>query len=120
MTKQKRRHTFLALTLLVLFAGYLTGIMGFTHVHCVNGVTIVHSHPFQGTHDHTASETLTLHFLSTFDTPEPAAVEMLHPVWQLLAQLDEGLEVEQAEVVSVRPPSLRAPPQESDTTLFVV
>ncbi len=96
--------------LLALFAGYLIGIMSFTHVHCVNGVMIVHSHPFQGSHDHTASDTLTLHFLSTFDTLEPVGCDVLHPVWQLLALLDEECEVILAEVQSVMPPQLRAPP----------
>lgn len=110
MKQTSNRHPIVALTLLALFAGYLTSIMSFTHVHCVNGAMIVHSHPFQGSHDHTASDTLTLHFLSTFDTLEPVGCELLHPVWQLLALLDEEGEVILAAVESVMPPLLRAPP----------
>lgn len=109
--KQKSSlHSLTALMLLLLFAGYLTAIMSFSHVHYVNGAMIVHSHPFHGSHDHTASDTLTLHFLSAFDTLEPVATEILHPVWRFLARLGEGYVVQQAEVASVMPPSLRAPP----------
>ncbi len=31
----------------VLFISYMAGITLFTHSHVVNGVTIVHSHPFK-------------------------------------------------------------------------
>jgi hypothetical protein len=39
----------------VLFISYMAGITLFTHSHVVNGVTIVHSHPFKkgGEHSHT-------------------------------------------------------------------
>lgn len=37
----------------LLFIAYLGGITLFTHSHVVNGVIIVHSHPFKGQHEHT-------------------------------------------------------------------
>lgn len=42
----------------VLFISYMAGITLFTHSHVVNGVTIVHSHPFKkgGEHSHTTVE----------------------------------------------------------------
>ncbi len=50
----------------VLFILYMAGITLFTHSHVVNGVTIVHSHPFKKTanHSHTTVEFLLIHHLS--------------------------------------------------------
>ncbi len=50
----------------VLFVSYMAGITLFTHSHVVNGVTIVHSHPFKkGTeHKHTSHEVQLIHYLS--------------------------------------------------------
>ena len=36
----------------VLFISYMAGITLFTHSHVVNGVTIVHSHPFKKGGEH--------------------------------------------------------------------
>ncbi|MGL4852541.1 MAG: hypothetical protein ACRC3Z_07860 [Phocaeicola sp.] len=51
--------------LALLFTLYLAGITLFTHPHIVNGVVIVHSHVFNGEHEHTAVEFETIFFLST-------------------------------------------------------
>ncbi|MBV3833415.1 hypothetical protein NXX54_20925 [Bacteroides sp. BFG-638] len=50
----------------VLFISYMAGITLFTHSHVVNGVTIVHSHPFKkgSEHSHTTVEFQLLHFLN--------------------------------------------------------
>lgn len=50
----------------VLFVSYLASITFFAHVHVVNGVTIVHSHPFKKgvAHNHSTVELLLIHFLS--------------------------------------------------------
>ena len=52
----------------VLFISYMAGITLFTHSHVVNGVTIVHSHPFKKgvEHSHTTVEFQLLHFLTHF------------------------------------------------------
>ena len=49
----------------VLFISYMAGITLFTHSHVVNGVTIVHSHPFKkgGEHSHTTVEFQLIHIL---------------------------------------------------------
>lgn len=49
-----------------LFISYLAGITLFTHSHVVNGVTIVHSHPFKQTssHGHTTVEFQLIHLLN--------------------------------------------------------
>ena len=56
----------------VLFISYMAGITLFTHSHVVNGVTIVHSHPFKkGTkHEHTSVEFQLIHFLTHVQTTD--------------------------------------------------
>lgn len=63
----------------LLFITYLGGITLFTHSHVVNGVIIVHSHPFQGEHEHTQVQLETIFYLSSFiasSVPELLAVAL--------------------------------------------
>ena len=63
-----RLQTYLRWILPVIFILYLGEIVSFTHVHIVNGVTIVHSHPSQnkdGQHKHSLQELQLFHSLST-------------------------------------------------------
>lgn len=50
----------------LLFIAYLGGITLFTHSHVVNGVIIVHSHPFKGQHEHTEVQLETIFNLASF------------------------------------------------------
>lgn len=56
----------------VIFAGYIGMISFYTHVHTVNGVTIVHSHPFQKNtdgqpvHAHTSAEFRVIQALTSY------------------------------------------------------
>lgn len=52
--------------LAILFASYYATTALFAHVHVVNGVILVHSHPFTKSHSHNAGQALALHFLSSF------------------------------------------------------
>jgi hypothetical protein len=58
--------------LLIFFCGYLGSITFFPHTHIVDGVTIVHSHPFKSDknglpiHNHTTNGFLLIHFISHF------------------------------------------------------
>lgn len=54
----------------VLFLTYLVAVTSFTHTHMVNGVTIVHSHPYDkhAKHHHTAVEFQLIHLLSIFES----------------------------------------------------
>lgn len=60
--KQTRWITYLKVVLPILLIGYLACIISFTHVHIVNGVTIVHSHPYNkqtnppSDHQHTGQQ----------------------------------------------------------------
>jgi hypothetical protein len=61
--------------LLTIFLGFYASITLFTHSHIINGVTIVHSHPYSsGTsdkpinHQHSDKEFSIIQFLSSFTT----------------------------------------------------
>lgn len=62
---------------------YLGCIVAFTHVHIVNGVTIVHSHPYHKTddgrpdHEHGYAEFQLLHQLSVLQVTGAAFVAIL-------------------------------------------
>ncbi|WP_099464538.1 MULTISPECIES: hypothetical protein [Parabacteroides] len=62
---------YLKILLPSLFIAYLGCLIALTHVHIINGVTIVHSHPYQKTddgrpdHSHNYAEFQLLHQLST-------------------------------------------------------
>ena len=59
----------------ILFVSYLVSFTFFAHVHVVNGVMVVHSHPFKDKHSHPTGQTLVLHHLTHFNSLEagPAA-----------------------------------------------
>ncbi|MCC8197615.1 MAG: hypothetical protein LIP06_03325 [Tannerellaceae bacterium] len=77
---------YLTFGLPLLFITYLGFLIAFTHVHIVNGVTIVHSHPYHlnhtsdGTpveHEHTYAEFQLLHQLSVIEIAGAALVFFL-------------------------------------------
>ena len=70
--KQQRLNA-IRLFLLFLFVGYYASISLFTHTHIVNGVKIVHSHPYKSSsddkkagHEHTTHELILIQQLSHF------------------------------------------------------
>ena len=67
----KRRYIVAPLLLLALFLTYQVSITLFTHVHIVNGVMIVHSHPSsEKHHTHTTGQVILIAHLSTIQTLE--------------------------------------------------
>lgn len=60
--------TILRCFLPVLFVTYMASITFFAHAHVINGVTIVHSHPFKkaASHHHSTLELQLVHLLSNF------------------------------------------------------
>ena len=68
---ERMRHirTYSASFLLILFCCYYSGISMFSHVHIINGASVVHSH-LGGTaeHDHTASQYAVIDILSHFQS----------------------------------------------------
>lgn len=62
------------LFLLALFLTYQVSITMFTHVHIINGVMIVHSHPSSDDHHtHTAGQVITIAHIGSYQTLEPEA-----------------------------------------------
>ena len=63
--------------LLILFVAYQASITMFAHMHYVNGVMIVHSHPSaDNDHTHTDGQLLTLAHVSEWAGVEPAFVTL--------------------------------------------
>ena len=85
-----RLRKYLRILLPALFIAYLGCIIAFTHVHIVNGVTIVHSHPFHKTddgrpdHEHGYAEFQLLHQLSVLQITGAAFVAIR---WRLFIPL---------------------------------
>ncbi|NDV65123.1 hypothetical protein [Bacteroides sp. 224] len=73
----------------VLFISYLAGITLFTHSHVVNGVTIVHSHPFNedAEHSHSTTEFQLIHLLSQVLTGGAVILPLLLFVYYILFAL---------------------------------
>ena len=70
--KHQRRYIVISLFLLTLFVAYQASIMHFSHIHFINGVMIVHSHPStDNQHTHTEGQALTLAHISHWSGVEP-------------------------------------------------
>ena len=95
----------------LLFIAYLGGITLFTHSHVVNGVIIVHSHPFKGEHSHTEAQVETICFLSSFVASSLPAILFVASALLVLLRVLSVPAVEHIKCVRVRCGiSLRAPP----------
>lgn len=57
--------------LLTVFMAYYAIISVYAHVHVVNGVMVVHSHPFKDKHSHPTGQTLVLHHLTHLIRSKP-------------------------------------------------
>ena len=111
MCKGFRKHIRVwALCLATLFAAYYATTALFTHVHVVNGVMLVHSHPFSHSHSHSDGQTLALHFLSTFSSLEPGHTEVETPDLHLLYSLPYIKNTFHAVCCCTEGMCLRAPP----------
>lgn len=73
----KSKRIYFPLFLLTLFLAYQVSITMFSHVHYVNGVMLVHSHPSNDNqHTHTEGQILTLAHVSEWTGTEPAFVTL--------------------------------------------
>ncbi len=101
---------------LILFLAYLAGISLFVHAHLIDGVVIVHSHPFASSSDqpadnpHTQNQLLTIaslsHYLSQ-DASTEACIPAIPFVWFDKPIVDEENAVPFQFIVLS---GLRAPP----------
>lgn len=99
-----------AFCLAALFASYYATTALFAHVHVVNGVMLVHSHPFTKSHSHNDGQALALHFLSSFHSLEAGYTDIEIPNLYVLCSLVEMLDVSLVVSSCTTGIFLRAPP----------
>ncbi len=96
-----------------IFISYMVGISFFMHTHIVNGVTIVHSHPYDSdiAHDHNTSEVELIHSLNsaTF-TDNIIDNDFGIPFFRLLSILDNFQIISEIPVIAAGNIIPRAPP----------
>lgn len=98
--KRLKKHRITGAVLLVLFALYWCGITLFTHSHVVNGVIVVHSHPYNVEHSHTPAQLETVFFLSLLQASGDLSEAGELPFWLIPLGV---IVFAGASAVSVRP-----------------
>ena len=107
----KSRYIFIPLFLLTLFVSYQMSITMFSHIHYVNGVMIVHSHPSSDSeHTHTESQILTLAQVSEWAGTEPVFVTLSEVSLSVFDTLDCERKSKILFDLYTQCVSLRAPP----------
>lgn len=97
--------------LLTLFVAYQVSITMFSHIHYVNGVMIVHSHPStDNEHTHTESQVLALAHVSEWSGTEPAFVTLAEVPLSVFDTLECERESKALSDIYSHCISLRAPP----------
>lgn len=105
------RKIFLPFFLLTLFAMYQVSITTFTHVHYVNGVMVVHSHPSsKKEHAHTAEQLVSICHLGIINTLKAEIVYSIPVKCPLLYFLHNTSPVTCLQGVYLTHFNLRAPP----------
>ena len=106
-----RLRKYLRILLPALFIAYLGCIIAFTHVHIVNGVMIVHSHPSSGKHHtHTTGQVISIAHLSTIHTLEAEVQAEMTVFRPLLYVLEYKINTFRAKALCAQCIHLRAPP----------
>lgn len=106
----KRKH-FFSLSLLTLFVAYQVGITMFSHVHYVNGVMLVHSHPSNNNqHNHTEGQILSLAMVSSFWGTEPVTVTVDTIYYSNFIAIEYEMDNDFLSDLCFTVISLRAPP----------
>lgn len=107
----KKKHIFISLFLLSLFVAYQASITMFAHVHYVNGVMIVHSHPSTtAEHTHSESQILTLAHVAEWGGVEPSFVVLTEAVFFVCETFEVNCQTHVLEDLFSHSISLRAPP----------
>lgn len=108
---QKRKYIFIPLMLLALFVTYQASITMFSHIHYVNGVMIVHSHPSSDNeHTHSEGYVLTLAHVSHWASVEPVFTALEEAIVSILESIECGCESGVLSDSFLRYILLRAPP----------
>lgn len=113
---KKSRYGLLKILLPVIFIGYIAVLSLCTHVHIVDGIAIVHAHPYQNAqnhpiHTHTSGAYQILSVLSSVLTTTDAVFHFtFNPLRVLLATLLPESRYEEYVPAVAGTLSLRAPP----------
>jgi len=108
---QKRKYIFIPLLLLALFVTYQASITVFSHIHYVNGVMIVHSHPSSDDeHTHTERQILTLAYVSHWTGVEPVCMALEEAAFSVCESVECKCESWALSDSCLHCISLRAPP----------
>ena len=111
---QKKSRIITSLLLLTLFVAYQVNITMFAHVHYVNGVMLVHSHPSADSqHTHTESQILTLAHVSHWSGLEAMSATVSEvvfsvPIIRSCALPDASVRDCQTQVITLRAPPVHA------------
>lgn len=107
----KKKHIIAPLLLLALFLTYQVSITMFTHVHIVNGVMIVHSHPSSSKHHtHTTGQVISIAHLAVIHTLAAEAGTTITVDRPVLYVLDYQTNTFRAPAPHTHCIHLRAPP----------
>lgn len=105
------RNIFLPFFLLALFVTYQVSISMFSHVHYVNGVMIVHSHPSDDSqHVHTETQVITIAQVSSFVGLEPVVTTIEQVFLPVVSHLEFDRNTSFVSALHILHASLRAPP----------
>lgn len=102
--------------LFALFVCYAGSVSLFTHTHLINGVTIVHSHPYPKGHTsdpaaHSESEIQLISVIGTYlSVAENPFVEVPSDILSLVARVKPAIRTSFCSAKIERRLSLRAPP----------
>ena len=97
--------------MLVLFLSYQAGFSLFTHTHIIDGVKIVHSHPYAGdNHVHTDAQIFAISHISAFVGEEARSFDAICAVFEIVSKI--GIETVCVKYLSANVDNLtlRAPP----------
>lgn len=110
MLGKKMRISF-SFVLLALFITFKASLVLFAHVHIINGVTIVHSHPYSDkNHNHSLPQVVTIASAASLQAVEPVTVKIVEVVRPLLCEMEHVSGVPSLSVRHAPCLRLRAPP----------
>lgn len=111
MKNGQGKYRLFPIWLLTLFVAYQVSVTMFAHVHYVNGVMIVHSHPNNNqNHTHTEGQVLTLAHVASFVSVEPNSFTLDSVQWLVLDEYDVCTNLGFYHSCDAQHIRLRAPP----------
>ncbi|MBR6640219.1 MAG: hypothetical protein IKL35_07670 [Muribaculaceae bacterium] len=109
--KNDRKRILISALMLMLFLSYQAGFSLFTHTHTIDGIKIVHSHPYAGdNHAHTDAQIFAISHLSTFWGEEVSVSSGDYVVYEIINKIGSEVECVNFKKVNIENVNFRAPP----------